>query len=78
MSHCITSEKTHLSTDDESLSEEQLSRVVWELTDGPGYAVLSNVFEAEPVEASLQLLLQNFRERNGLTKGDIREYEKQR
>ena len=63
---------------EESLSEEQLSRVVWELTDGPGFAVLSNVFESELVETSFQLLLQNFRERTGLTKGHIREYEKQR
>ena len=77
MSQCLTSEQPHLSTD-ESLSEDQLSRVVWELNEGPGFAVLSDVFESEPVEASLQLLLHNFRERTGITKGDIREYEKQR
>ena len=77
MSHRLTSEQLHSSTD-ESLSEEELSRVVWELTEGPGFAVLPNVFGSEPVEASFQLLLQNFRERTGLTKGNIREYEKQR
>ena len=77
MSHRPTLKKLPTSTD-ESLSEDQLSRVVWELTEGPGFAILSNVFEAEPVETSLQLILQNFGERNGLTKGNIREYEKQR
>ena len=68
----------HLSTSHQSLSEEEPSRVAWELTQGPGFVVLSNVFEAEPVEASLNILLHNFRERTGLTKGDIREYEKKR
>ena len=76
MSHRLTSEPPHLSN--ESLSKEQLSRVTWELTEGPGYAILSNVFEPELIEASLQLLLENFREKTGIKKGDIREYEKQR
>ena len=76
MSHCLTFDQPRLSI--ESLSKEQLSRVTLELTEGPGYAVLSDVFEANLVEASLQLLLHNFRERTGVTEGDIREYEEQR